>query len=82
MLSHAPKDLVRRKADKIMSKGNILRAESRRIRYLVLDSSAFGETRSNSMGSAKKKIIIKYPPKILGEGNVPITRLSINISLA
>ena len=29
-----------------------------------------------------EKIIIRYPPKIFGEGNVPIARLAIKISLA
>ncbi len=41
-----------------------------------------GNLRSWAKVKDRKKAIIKYPPRIFGDGNVPIARLSTRISLA
>jgi hypothetical protein len=74
-LSQAPKDLVRRRAREMGIRG-AARNETLKDKFLLLWNPAF------RLCKARKKIIIKYPPNIFGEGKVPMARLDIRMSLA
>ncbi|MFC1623917.1 hypothetical protein ACFL28_01170 [Candidatus Omnitrophota bacterium] len=66
-LSHAPMDFVRIRAA-IIKKDDKIHFRSMAL-FFIKDRE-------------RKKTIIRYPPRIFGEGNVPIARFEIKISLA
>jgi len=73
-LNHAPIDFVKIRAIAIKSDAA----------YQNKGRSPFFKKWAPSLikCNEKKNIIIKYPPKTVGEGNVPIVRFAINISFA
>lgn len=67
-LNHAPMDLVSMSATEISAGGISFRPS-----FWPWPEAVCRE---------RKKAIIRYPPRILGEGNVPMARFAINTSLA